>query len=195
MILPVTNTLNRRKIISRIEFFYILIEKTNVKRNKWKTQWNPKQLRILYSNVNVRKKTLLHSFTFILFFFSRRNRSHSHALNVWKSVVTSCVSRNKMKMSNECIYRASPCTNLPTLKSFQEPFSLDPSEKRMKRRKRIDRVGIDGNIYRWAFANTEPYWQCAPAYGETFGEQQPGNLAEVNSFRDRRVDKHLSTVG
>lgn len=69
MILPVTNTLNRRKIISRIEFFYILIEKTNVKRNNWKTQWNPKQLRILYSNVNVRKKTLLHSFTFILFFF------------------------------------------------------------------------------------------------------------------------------
>ena len=137
MILPVTNTLNRRKIISRIEFFYILIEKTNVKRNNWKTQWNPKQLRILYSNVNVRKKTLLHSFTFILFFFSRRNRSHSHAhaLNVWKSVVTSCVSRNKMKMSNECIYRASPCTNLPTLKSFQEPFSLDPSKKNEKKKK------------------------------------------------------------
>lgn len=143
MILPVTNTLNRRKIISRIEFFYILIEKTNVKRNNWKTQWNPKQLRILYSNVNVRKKTLLHSFTFILFFFSRRNRSHSHAhaLNVWKSVVTSCVSRNKMKMSNELHLSRITLYKSTHVKKFPRTFLPRPERKKNEKKKKDRQSG------------------------------------------------------
>lgn len=144
MILPVTNTLNRRKIISRIEFFYILIEKTNVKRNNWKTQWNPKQLRILYSNVNVRKKTLLHSFTFILFFFSRRNRSHSHAhaLNVWKSIVTSCVSRNKMKMSNELHLSRITLYKSTHVKKFPRTFLPRPEQKEWKEEKGSTEWGL-----------------------------------------------------
>lgn len=135
-------------------------------------------------------------YTRLHFFFSQRNSwidlTDAYVLNVWKSSDKWAIyiSRNKMKTSNECIYRASPCTNLPTLKVSKKLFF----SIRIKRKEEKE-GGIDGNIYRWAFANTEPYWQCAPAYGETFGEQQPGNLAEVNSFRDRRVDKHLSTVG